>query len=92
MKFFFQGHPHAIVQAFTYFTGKSKLPPAWVFGLWMSSNDWNTQTEVISQLHETERQNILATVLVIEAWSDEINFYIWNDAQYPQKAHRRRLH
>ncbi len=86
MKFFFQDHPHAIVQAFTNLTGKSKLPPSWVFGLWMSSNDWNTQTEVISQLHETERQNIPATVLVIEAWSDEINFYIWNDAQYPQKA------
>ena len=24
-------------------------------------------------------------MLVIEAWSDEINFYIWNDSQYPHK-------
>jgi len=86
MKFFFQNHPREIVQAFTELTGKPKLPPSWVFGLWMSSNDWNSQAEVLRQLQETRRQDIPATVLVIEAWSDEINFYIWNDARYEQKA------
>lgn len=85
MRFFFQQHPRAIVQAFTDLTGKPKLPPAWIFGLWMSSNDWNSQAEVIRQLHLAQKQQIPATVLVIEAWSDEINFYIWNDAQYQQK-------
>ncbi len=85
MKFFFQQHPRAIVQAFTDLTGKPKLPPAWAFGLWMSSNDWNSQAEVMRQLQLAQKHQISASVLVIEAWSDESNFYIWNDAQYRQK-------
>ncbi|HBA92061.1 MAG: hypothetical protein A2X24_13125 [Chloroflexi bacterium GWB2_54_36] len=85
MKFFLQQHPRLVVQAFTTLTGKPKLPPSWIFGLWMSSNDWNGQAEIIRQLQLTQQQQIPATVLVIEAWSDEINFYIWNDAQYQQK-------
>ncbi|TRZ53031.1 glycoside hydrolase family 31 protein [bacterium] len=85
MKFFFQQHPRSIVQAFTDLTGKPQLPPPWAFGLWMSSNDWNSQAEVMHQLQLAQKHQIPATVLVIEAWSDEINFYIWNDAQYQQK-------
>ena len=85
MKFFFQQQPRSIIKAFTDLTGKPKLPPAWVFGLWMSSNDWNSQAEIIHQLHLTQQHQIPASVLVIEAWSDEINFYIWNDAHYQQK-------
>ena len=85
MKFFFQQHPRAIVQAFTDLTGKPELPPYWAFGLWMSSNDWNSQAEVIKQLRLAQKHQIPASVLVIEAWSDESNFYIWNDAQYQQK-------
>lgn len=85
MKFFFQKTPSLIVQAYTDLTGKPQLPPPWVFGLWMSSNDWNNQSEVLRQLALTQEHEIPATVVVIEAWSDEINFYIWNDAQYKQK-------
>jgi alpha-glucosidase (family GH31 glycosyl hydrolase) len=82
---FLQPQPYENVRAFTHATGKPKVPPAWVFGPWMSSNDWNSQTEVLNQLHETQKLQIPASVLVIEAWSDEINFYIWNDAQYAIK-------
>lgn len=82
---FLQPQPYDNVKAFTLATGKPKLPPAWVFGPWMSSNDWNSQKEVLNQLHETQKLQIPASVLVIEAWSDEINFYIWNDAQYKSK-------
>lgn len=85
LRFFFQPQPKAIVQAFTDMTGKPKLPPQWVFGLWMSSNDWNSQVEVLRQLHLTRQHQIPASVLVIEAWSDEITFYAWNDAQYTLK-------
>ncbi|MRR31180.1 hypothetical protein EG834_12850, partial [bacterium] len=77
---FLQPQPYDNVKAFTLATGKPKVPPAWVFGPWMSSNDWNSQKEVLNQLHETQKLQIPASVLVIEAWSDEINFYIWNDA------------
>ncbi len=39
--------------------------------------------------HEVEQSlehEIIPTVVVIEAWSDETTFYIWNDAQYKAKA------
>jgi len=85
LKFFFQPQPYEIVKAFTYLTGKPKMPANWVFGTWMSSNDWNSQKEVLNQLHETQKLRIPVSVLVIEAWSDEINFYLWNDAQYQLK-------
>jgi len=80
---FLQPAPRGIVQAFSACTGKAELPPPWVFGLWMSSNDWNSQAEVLRQVRLTEEHAIPATVLVSEAWSDEIKFYIWNDAQNP---------
>lgn len=85
LKYFFQPQPYEIVKAFTRLTGKPKMPANWVFGPWMSSNDWNSQAVVLNQLHETQKLQIPASVLVIEAWSDEINFYIWNDAQYQLK-------
>ncbi|MDD5371303.1 MAG: glycoside hydrolase family 31 protein [Anaerolineaceae bacterium] len=85
VKFFFHQTPREIIRAFAALTGKPKLPPSWVFGLWMSSNDWNSQAGVLRQLQLTQEYQIPATVLVIEAWSDESNFYIWNDAQYHQK-------
>lgn len=74
--------PWQIVSAFTELTGKPALPPAWVFGPWMSSNDWNSQARVMDEVRQTQEHEIAATVLVIEAWSDEVTFYIWNDARY----------
>jgi len=51
----------------------------------MSSNEWNSQTMVMEQVRKTNEYRIPATVLVIEAWSDEATFYIWNDARYTPK-------
>lgn len=82
---FYHASPMEIVRSFTDETGKPCLPPAWVFGLWASSNDWNSQSEVLRQLALCREHQILPTVLVIEAWSDEITFYIWNDAKYTIK-------
>ena len=79
---FFGGDPQTIVSRFVERIGKAALPPKWAFGLWMSSNEWNSQAAVAEQVALTERHGIPATALVIEAWSDESTFYIWNDAQY----------
>jgi len=65
--------------------GLPELPPDWVFGPWMSSNEWNSQAIVLEQARLTQELDIPATVLVIEAWSDETTFYIWNDACYQPK-------
>jgi len=63
-----------------------KLPPVWAFGLWMSSNAWDSQAKVRQQVTLTKNHKLPASVLVIEAWSDEQNFYIWNDAEYIPQA------
>lgn len=77
--------PKQILATFTDLTAKPALPPAWAFGPWMSGNDWNSQTLVMVQVEQTQQHNIPATVMVIEAWSDESTFYIWNDARYEPK-------
>ena len=81
-----QGCPHQVIGEFTRLTGRPKMPPSWVFGLWMSGNDWNSQAEVLKQFDLTHRHKIAVTVMVIEAWADEVNFYIWNDARYRLKS------
>ncbi|MFW5713664.1 MAG: TIM-barrel domain-containing protein [Brevefilum sp.] len=78
-------HWEEITKDFTISTGKPALPPVWAFGLWMSSNEWHNQAEVLRQSALMKKHKIPATVLVIEAWSDEENFYIWNDAEYAPK-------
>jgi alpha-glucosidase (family GH31 glycosyl hydrolase) len=79
----FAGDPAACVGALTARTGRPAAPPPdWTFGLWMSSNEWNTQARVEREAALHAEHGIPATVLVIEAWSDENTFYIWNGAQY----------
>jgi len=39
----------------------------------------------MEQVHTTLEKDIPAGVVVIEAWSDETTFYIWNDAIYAPK-------
>jgi alpha-glucosidase (family GH31 glycosyl hydrolase) len=79
-------NPLKIIGRFTQMTGPAALPPEWAFGLWMSSNEWNSQARVVSEVEATETHDIPASVIVLEAWSDETTFYIWNDAQYEPKA------
>jgi alpha-glucosidase (family GH31 glycosyl hydrolase) len=78
--------PYAIVGQFAQATGPTVLPPQWAFGLWMSSNEWNSQARVLHEVEQTLKHEIPASVLVIEAWSDETTFYIWNDAEYTPQS------
>jgi len=78
----FLGTPADIVRAYSQSTGLTALPPKWAFGPWMSGNAWNTQREVEGQLRLSDELGLPATVVVIEAWSDEATFYVWNDAQH----------
>ena len=77
--------PFEIVGQFTQLTGPAVLPPAWAFGLWMSGNEWNSQARVRQEVEASLAHGIIPGALVIEAWSDERTFYIWNDAQYTPK-------
>ncbi|CAN5530389.1 hypothetical protein BH09CHL1_BH09CHL1_08630 [soil metagenome] len=79
---FFTGVPDDIVRELTALTGRPEPMPEWAYGLWMSANEWNTQARVELEVAQTIEYEIPATVLVIEAWSDETTFYIWNGAKY----------
>ena len=81
------GSPAELLQFYMKDTGKAIVPPKWAFGPWMSSNGWNTQREALEQISRMHETGIPATVMVLEAWSDEETFYIWNDAKYtPREA------
>lgn len=82
---FLTGSPAELLYEFQKLTGPCALPPEWAFGPWMSSNGWNTQKEALEQIERMRREKIPATVFVLEAWSDESTFYIFNGAQYQAK-------
>ena len=80
------------VRKINQFNGPAKMVPDWALGPWMSSNNWDSDVEVRRQVELTKHHEIPATVMVIEAWSDEATFYIFNDAEYEERldgsAHR----
>jgi hypothetical protein len=79
---FFTGTPLDIVSTFTKRTGSAEMLPVWAFGPWMSSNNWDRDEVVREQVRKTTELQIPATVLVLEQWSDETTYYIFNDAIY----------
>ncbi|MEQ1731060.1 MAG: hypothetical protein ABL982_22045, partial [Vicinamibacterales bacterium] len=82
---FLSGSVNEQVAQFLSLTGEPVNVPLWALGPWMSSNNWDNQAEVEKQVALTEEHGVPATVLVIEAWSDEATFYIFNDATYAEK-------
>ena len=78
----FFGSSAEILRQFIDYTGEPVLPPDWAFGVWMSANGWNSDAEVNAQLASLKKYNYPADVMVLEAWSDERTFYLWNDTEY----------
>ncbi|MBX3142299.1 MAG: hypothetical protein KF813_00975 [Trueperaceae bacterium] len=74
--------PYDVTAAFTRLTGSIAVPPKWAFGPWMSANTWNSQAISEEVVNRTLSEDVPATVIVLEAWSDESTFYIFNDAKY----------
>jgi alpha-glucosidase (family GH31 glycosyl hydrolase) len=73
------------VRTINQMNGPAEMVPTWALGPWMSSNNWDSEAEVRKQVELTKKHGIPSTVLVIEAWSDEATFYIFNDAVYQEK-------
>lgn len=78
----FSGAPGEIVSAYMGLFGEPVLPPEWVFGVWASANRWKSQDDVRRLLANLKRLRFPCSVVVLEAWSDEATFYIWNGARY----------
>jgi alpha-glucosidase (family GH31 glycosyl hydrolase) len=77
---FFDGTPREVLAAFLDRVGAAEELPAWVFRLWASGNEWNTQAEVMRQADAHREHGIPVGSIVIEAWSDESTFTTWRDA------------
>ncbi|MBU1094922.1 MAG: hypothetical protein KKB34_00445 [Bacteroidetes bacterium] len=77
--------PLNIISGFANLTGKSDRIPVWTLGPWISANEWDKQIEIEAQIDSLKKYDIPNTVVVIEAWSDEETFYIFNDAIYEPK-------
>lgn len=78
----FRGTPEQIIREYMSLFGPPVLPPEWVLGTWVSANRWNSREDVYALLDKLKRYDFPASVVVLEAWSDEATFYIWNGAQY----------
>jgi 1,3-alpha-isomaltosidase len=80
---FFDGAPRDVLAAFLARVGSPEELPDWVFRLWASGNEWNTQAEVMRQADAHRDHRIPVGSIVIEAWSDESTFTTWRDAVAP---------
>lgn len=79
---FFDGSPREVLTAFLDEVGRAEELPDWVFRLWASGNEWNTQAEVIREANLHREHDIPVGSIVIEAWSDESTFTAWRDSRY----------
>lgn len=82
----FEGMPTDVLGAFLDVAGRATELPSWVFRLWASGNEWNTQAEVMRQMDLHAEHDIPVGSVVIEAWSDESTFTAFRDAQYEVHA------
>lgn len=76
----FTGTPESILSEYMDLCGRAVLPPDYAFGPWISANHWNSEEDVYTQMENLERYRYPASVLVMEAWSDEATFYTFNGA------------
>lgn len=79
------GSPSEVINDYSELSGKPQDMPKWAFGLWMSANEWDRQSEVLTAVENADQYDIPASVVVLEQWSDENTFYIFNDSTYTAK-------
>jgi alpha-glucosidase (family GH31 glycosyl hydrolase) len=79
----FNGSPAEIVRAFSSRTcPQIDAPPEWIYRLWLSGNEWNSEARVRAEVAAAAAADIRVGALVIEAWSDEQTFVAFNGAEY----------
>jgi len=76
------GTPTEVLTAFLDEVGRAEELPSWVFRLWASGNEWNTQEIVTERMDAHADLDIPVGVIVIEAWSDEEGIMLFRDARY----------
>lgn len=79
---FNEGQPTALLNDFLEHVGRPEELPDWVFSLWASGNEWNTQSCILEILERHILEDIPLGAVVIEAWSDESTFTAFRDSHY----------
>ncbi|MDY0294985.1 MAG: glycoside hydrolase family 31 protein [Acholeplasmataceae bacterium] len=83
--YIFKGTYKEIISDFIGLNGKAMVPPKWIFGPWMSAHRWNSEKLINEQLDILDELDLPVTALVIEQWSDEATFYMFNGSTYDVK-------
>ncbi|MER5626480.1 TIM-barrel domain-containing protein [Streptosporangium sp. NPDC002544] len=83
--------PGDVLHAFLDDVGRPSELPSWVFRLWASGNEWNTQQRVLAELDRHREHGIPVGAVVIEAWSDESTFTAFRGAEYEPSEEPHRL-
>lgn len=78
----YEGAPQDVLRAFCDEVGRAEELPDWVFRLWASGNEWNTQALVMERMDAHRDLDIPVGVVVVEAWSDEEGITVFRDARY----------
>jgi alpha-D-xyloside xylohydrolase len=81
----FSGTPRTIISEYMALFGRAALPPKWAFLPWISAHHWDSQAKAEKQIEMLKLYDFPAGVIVLEAWSDEATFYIFNGAKYTPK-------
>lgn len=90
-EFWLMGTPAGQLSTYMQKTGSAEVPPEWAFGLWISANGWKNDRDVDAQLKALRTYRCPASVMVLEAWSDESTFYRWSQAWKNPEAMVRRV-
>ncbi|MFG1705160.1 TIM-barrel domain-containing protein [Nonomuraea sp. M3C6] len=91
VRFYDGDGPADVLQGFLGDVGRPAELPSWVFRLWASGNEWNTQERVLAEMDRHREHGIPLGALVIEAWSDETTFTAFRGAEYQQSEEPHRL-
>lgn len=79
--------PAAILERFTYLTGRAPVPPRWSLGVWMSRCYYRTADEAMEVARQLRKRSIPCDVLVLDgrAWLKvETRFgFEWDEERYP---------
>ncbi|MDQ7858124.1 MAG: glycoside hydrolase family 31 protein [Armatimonadota bacterium] len=89
--------PAAILERYTWLTGRASLPPRWSYGAWMSRAWYRTAAEALDAARGLRTRRIPCDVLTLDgrAWLVvETRFgFEWDRARYPDpEAFARELH
>jgi alpha-D-xyloside xylohydrolase len=82
--------PAALIEKYTWLTGRAPLPPLWSFGMWMSKAYYQTADELLQVARKLRERRIPCDVITLDgrAWhKPETRFdFSWDPDRYPDPA------